>query len=99
MDNDDFRRGRPTNHKVYGEDMAILSGDALLSYSFEHIARSTTGVPADRIVRVSAGISLLAACCRRAWCERGLKASLCGHRAVCCAQIGAMTLQAAPQAA
>ncbi|NTW72653.1 MAG: polyprenyl synthetase family protein, partial [Eubacteriaceae bacterium] len=35
MDNDDFRRGKPTNHKVYGEDIAILSGDGLLNYSFE----------------------------------------------------------------
>ncbi|KAG2452793.1 hypothetical protein HYH02_003022 [Chlamydomonas schloesseri] len=52
MDNDDFRRGRPTNHKVYGEDTAILAGDALLSYSFEHIARATKGVPAERVLRV-----------------------------------------------
>jgi len=35
MDNDDFRRGRPTNHKVYGEGNAILAGDALLSYAVE----------------------------------------------------------------
>ena len=34
MDNDDFRRGKPTNHKVYGDDIAILAGDALLAYSF-----------------------------------------------------------------
>ncbi|KAG2491721.1 hypothetical protein HYH03_009884 [Edaphochlamys debaryana] len=52
MDNDDFRRGRPTNHKVFGEDIAILSGDALLTYSFEHIARATKGVPAERVLRV-----------------------------------------------
>ncbi|KAF6258940.1 amidase signature domain-containing protein [Scenedesmus sp. NREL 46B-D3] len=52
MDNDDFRRGRPTNHKVYGENMAILSGDALLTYAFEHICRDTQGVAADRLVRV-----------------------------------------------
>ena len=31
MDNDDFRRGKPTNHKLYGEDVAILAGDAMLS--------------------------------------------------------------------
>ena len=37
MDNDDFRRGVPTNHKVYGEEMAILAGDALLSHAFEYI--------------------------------------------------------------
>jgi len=52
MDNDDFRRGRPTNHKVYGEDIAILAGDALLTYAFEHIARDTKGVSADRLIRV-----------------------------------------------
>ena len=34
MDNDDFRRGRPTNHKVYGEAMAILAGDAMLTSAF-----------------------------------------------------------------
>jgi len=41
MDNDDLRRGKPTNHVVYGEDVAILAGDALLSTSFEHVARHT----------------------------------------------------------
>lgn len=35
MDDDDFRRGKPTNHKVFGEAMAILAGDALLTHSFE----------------------------------------------------------------
>lgn len=35
LDNDDLRRGKPTNHKVFGEDMAILAGDALLNYAFE----------------------------------------------------------------
>lgn len=34
MDNDDYRRGRLTNHKVYGEAMAILAGDALLTHAF-----------------------------------------------------------------
>ena len=101
QDNDDFRRGKPTCHKVrllqpslliylslsggqrcnpwqrpavmlpvhtasspryesgrlglqvYGEDVAILAGDALLSYSFEHIARETQGVPAERVLKVS----------------------------------------------
>lgn len=52
MDNDDFRRGRPTNHKVYGDDVAILAGDALLTYSFEHVARDTKGSPAERVLRV-----------------------------------------------
>ena len=41
MDDDDFRRGRPTNHKVFGEAMAILAGDALLTLAFEIVARDT----------------------------------------------------------
>ena len=53
MDDDDFRRGKPTNHKVYGEPVAILAGDALLSCAFEHVAKSTPkSVPAERIVEV-----------------------------------------------
>lgn len=52
MDNDDLRRGKPTNHVIYGEDVAILAGDALLSTSFEHVARETKGVPAEKIVDV-----------------------------------------------
>ena len=38
MDNDDFRRGKPTNHKVYGEAMAVLAGDALLTAAFKQLA-------------------------------------------------------------
>lgn len=41
MDNDDYRRGKLTNHKVYGEDVAVLAGDALLAYAFEYIATQT----------------------------------------------------------
>ncbi len=40
MDNDDIRRGKPTNHKAFGEARAILAGDALLTYAFEVIARN-----------------------------------------------------------
>jgi geranylgeranyl diphosphate synthase type II len=39
MDNDDYRRGKPTNHKVYGDAMAILAGDALLTLAFELCSR------------------------------------------------------------
>ena len=39
MDNDTLRRWRPTNHVVYGEAMAILAGDGLLSHAFAHINR------------------------------------------------------------
>ncbi len=54
MDNDDFRRGKPTNHKVYGDDIAILAGDALLAYAFEFIAEHTKNVPAERILKAIA---------------------------------------------
>ena len=53
MDDDSLRRGVPTNHVVYGEDIAILSGDALLSEAFQHCAANTPkSVPAERIVEV-----------------------------------------------
>jgi geranylgeranyl diphosphate synthase type II len=42
MDDDDFRRGRPTNHKVFGEALAILAGDALLTLAFEIVAKDVT---------------------------------------------------------
>lgn len=40
MDDDDLRRGKPTNHKVFGEAVAVLAGDALLTYSFEVIGKT-----------------------------------------------------------
>ncbi len=43
LDNDDLRRGRKTNHIVYGEDMAILAGDALLNYAFEIMLSNSIG--------------------------------------------------------
>jgi geranylgeranyl diphosphate synthase, type II len=52
MDNDDMRRGKPTNHVVYGEAVAVLSGDGLLAFAFEHVAEQTQGVPADRVLNV-----------------------------------------------
>src|SRR5579875_2470424 len=52
MDDDDLRRGKPTNHKVFGEAVATLAGDALLTDAFALIARSAkqAGVPAELIV-------------------------------------------------
>lgn len=50
MDNDDYRRGRLTNHKVYGEAMALLAGDALLTLAFQLIAENAATVPAERIL-------------------------------------------------
>ena len=53
MDNDDFRRGRPTNHKVYGEAMAILAGDAMLTSAFGHIANADSLSPESKLRAVS----------------------------------------------
>lgn len=52
MDNDDFRRGKPTNHTIYGEDIAILAGDAMLSYAFEYVAKHTRDVDPHRVLEV-----------------------------------------------
>ncbi len=51
MDDDDFRRGRPTNHKVYGDAIATLAGDALLTDAFMLLARSTpNSVPREVVL-------------------------------------------------
>ncbi|KAH0684057.1 geranylgeranyl pyrophosphate synthase, chloroplastic-like [Solanum tuberosum] len=50
MDDDDLRRGKPTNHKVYGEDVAVLAGDALLAFAFEYLATATIEVSPSRIL-------------------------------------------------
>ena len=57
MDNDDFRRGRPTNHKVYGEAMAVLAGDALLTAAFE-TAAAADAAPAI----IAKNVAILAGC-------------------------------------
>jgi len=57
MDNDDYRRGRLTNHKVYGEATAVLAGDALLTAAFDTISQAE--LPAE--IRISA-VRVLAAC-------------------------------------
>jgi geranylgeranyl diphosphate synthase type II len=51
MDDDDFRRGKPSCHKQFDEALAILAGDALLTLAFEVLGRSN-GFPADRMLRV-----------------------------------------------
>ena len=53
MDNDDFRRGRPTNHKVFGEGMAVLAGDALLTDAFMLAATAKLPDPADMATAIS----------------------------------------------
>ena len=57
MDNDDYRRGRLTNHKVYGEANAVLAGDALLTAAFAYIAKA----PFDAKIRIKA-VEILADC-------------------------------------
>ena len=57
MDDDDYRRGKLTNHKVYGEDIAILAGDGLLAYAFEYIATQTQGVSADKVLTAIAHLA------------------------------------------
>lgn len=54
MDDDDFRRGRPTNHKVYGEATAILAGDALLTEAFQLLSdpQVCAAIPADVSLRI-----------------------------------------------
>ncbi len=56
MDNDDFRRGKPSNHKVYGETMATLAGDALLNRAFEVMLEQET-VPAGCAMKAAAYLS------------------------------------------
>ena len=58
MDNDDFRRGRPTNHKVYGEAMAVLAGDALLTDAFAVASTAVLPEPRD----LGFAISVLSEC-------------------------------------
>lgn len=59
MDNDDFRRGRPTCHKVYGEALAILAGDGLLNMAFEVLSdpRRLKAIPANRLLAIIREIS------------------------------------------
>ena len=56
MDNDDYRRGKPTNHKVFGESTAVLAGDALLSFAPQIILQKTqigqNGVTQDKMLKV-----------------------------------------------
>lgn len=63
MDNDDFRRGRPTNHRVYGEATAILAGDALLTLAFNILSNlDETSVPALKTVGIIRALSRAAGC-------------------------------------
>lgn len=52
MDDDDYRRGRLTNHKVFGEAVAVLAGDALLTHAFSTLALCSESLPLNQVVRV-----------------------------------------------
>ena len=52
MDNDDFRRGKPTNHKVFGEANAVLAGDALLSFASQIILKNSKNLGAEKLVKI-----------------------------------------------
>lgn len=56
LDNDDLRRFKPTNHKVYGEDIAILAGDGLLTLAFSLLSEHTTDMRYVQILARNAGI-------------------------------------------
>lgn len=60
MDNDDYRRGRKTCHIVYGEDMAILTGDALLNRAFEVAISSSENAKPEDAVKILKALSLMA---------------------------------------
>ena len=59
MDNDDYRRGIPTNHKKFGEGIAILSGDALLNLAYETMLENAL-LYQDRLVRHIKAINAIA---------------------------------------
>ena len=52
MDNDDYRRGKPTNHKVFGEAMAVLAGDALLTFAPQVITKYSKNLSSSVLIRV-----------------------------------------------
>ena len=53
LDNDDLRRGRPTNHKVFGDAMAILAGDSLLTFAFEVLAKLEGPSAASKVAMIA----------------------------------------------
>lgn len=57
MDNDDYRRGKLTNHKVYGEAMAILTGDALLNLAFETMLKASNKHPGEKYIKAMCEVS------------------------------------------
>lgn len=60
LDNDDYRRGQKTCHIVYGEDMAILAGDALLNYAYETASKAFDMANGEEVFRVIEAMKVLA---------------------------------------
>ncbi|MBQ7817199.1 MAG: polyprenyl synthetase family protein [Oscillospiraceae bacterium] len=79
MDNDDLRRGRPTNHKVYGEAMAILAGDALLTDAFAVAATAQLVQPQD----MAFAISVLSECAGSLGMVGGQVLDICSEEREC----------------
>ena len=52
MDNDDYRRGKPTNHKVFGEATAVLAGDALLTFAPQIITKNSKSLGSEKVLRI-----------------------------------------------
>lgn len=52
MDNDDFRRGKPTNHKVFGEANAVLAGDALLTFAPQTIIKNSKNLGCEKLIKI-----------------------------------------------
>lgn len=74
MDNDSLRRGRPTNHVIFGDAVAILAGDALLSYAFETMLRTAASKGTDRYLRA---VRLIAEGCGVSGMLAGQAADVC----------------------
>jgi geranylgeranyl diphosphate synthase type II len=76
MDDDDLRRGKPTCHKVFGEAMAILAGDALLTRAFHILAEVPEGTDAERLRRRLSAAAILGEACGTAGLIGGQVADL-----------------------
>lgn len=63
MDNDDLRRGQPTNHKMFGEGTAVLAGDALLTYAFEIASCDNGGLDPRRVLQAVTALAQEAGYC------------------------------------
>ena len=81
MDNDDFRRGQPTNHKVYGEATAVLAGDALLTAAFGQLAGAA--YPAEARIRA---VEVLSSCAGELGMVGGQMLDMLAEERACTAQ-------------